>query len=269
MQTEIWQNINAALNKYKNQELEKNLDYSKFYIYSLVTHSTAIEGSTLTELETQILFEDGLTAKNKPLIYHLMNQDLKNAYDFALKKAAERQPVTVDFLTVLNAKTMHSTGSVHDMPAGMFDSSAGEFRLCNVSAGWGGNSYINFTTIPAEVSHLCTYIQNKTAELDAGKNLSAEETAAWEYKTGVYNLSFDAHFELVTIHPWVDGNGRTARLLMNYLQFEYGLFPSKVFEEDREEYIRSLVESRRVKSHEPFRTFMAEQLLKSINGEIK
>jgi len=66
-------------------------------------------------------------------------------------------------------------------------------------------------------------------------------------------LSFDAHFELVTIHPQADGNGRAARLLMNYLQFEHGLFPSKVFKEDREEYIRTLVESRKAKSLELFR----------------
>lgn len=42
-----------------------------------------------------------------------------------------------------------------------------------------------------------------------------------------YELSFNAHLNLVTIHPWVDGNGRTARLLMNYIQFCYHLFRPK------------------------------------------
>ena len=49
----------------------------------------------------------------------------------------------------------------------------------------------------------------------------------------VYDLSFWAHFELVTIHPWADGNGRTYRLLMNLLQWEFGVLPTKVLKEDK------------------------------------
>ncbi|MBD4337179.1 cell filamentation protein Fic, partial [Xanthomonas citri pv. citri] len=60
----------------------------------------------------------------------------------------------------------------------------------------------------------------------------------------LYEMSFDAHFTLVTIHPWADGNGRMARLLMNWLQFEFGLIPSRIFNEDKEEYIKALVATR-------------------------
>ena len=59
-----------------------------------------------------------------------------------------------------------------------------------------------------------------------------------------YRLSFEAHFRLVTIHPWVDGNGRTARLLMNMIQWQLGLVPSIVRKEDKGEYIQALVDSR-------------------------
>ncbi len=56
--------------------------------------------------------------------------------------------------------------------------------------------------------------------------------------------SFDAHNILVTIHPWVDGNGRMSRLIMNYLQFEFGLVPSKVVKDDKAAYIEALNKSR-------------------------
>lgn len=59
-----------------------------------------------------------------------------------------------------------------------------------------------------------------------------------------YRLSFEAHLRLVTIHPWVDGNGRTTRLVMNMIQRQLGLVPSIVSKEDKGEYIQSLVDSR-------------------------
>jgi Fic family protein len=60
----------------------------------------------------------------------------------------------------------------------------------------------------------------------------------------VYDLSFWAHFELVTIHPWADGNGRTCRLLMNLLQWEFDVLPTKVLKEDKAEYIQALIDTR-------------------------
>lgn len=75
-----------------------------------------------------------------------------------------------------------------------------------------------------------------------------------------YELSFNAHLNLVTIHPWVDGNGRTARLLMNYIQFGYHLFPTKIFKEDREEYILSLRQCQDKETNQPFLDFMVGQL---------
>ena len=60
----------------------------------------------------------------------------------------------------------------------------------------------------------------------------------------IYELSFWAHFELVTIHPWADGNGRTCRLLMNLLQMEFDLLPTKVLKEDKAEYIQALIDTR-------------------------
>jgi Fic family protein len=118
-QNKIWNIIEAETELYNNLGLKESMDYEKFYLYSLVTHSTAIEGSTLTDLETQLLFDEGITAKGKPLVHHLMNEDLKNAYFFASLKAKEKTPVSVEFLKELNALVMKSTGGVTNVMGGV------------------------------------------------------------------------------------------------------------------------------------------------------
>ena len=88
--------------------------------------------------------------------------------------------------------------------------------------------------LPAKIDEFCTLLQEKQKTVGTFREQ--------------YELSFNAHLNLVTIHPWVDGNGRTARLLMNYIQFCYNLFPTKIFKEDREEYISTSITGRRNKS---------------------
>jgi Fic family protein len=250
----LWQIIEMEMVKYNDLRLGDMLDYTKYYLYSIITHSTAIEGSLLTELDTQLLFDDGLTAKGKPLTHHLMNEDLKNAYLFASRKAEENSPISVDFLRQLNAHVMKSTGGIVHVMGGSFDSSKGEFRLCNVTAGYGETVYLNYMKIPEKI---------KEFVCDMGKRLNSEICLQ-----NRYNLSFDAHLRLVNIHPWVDGNGRTARLLMNYIQFYHHIFPVKVYHEDTLEYINVLLESRNTGTVNTFRLFMAEQLLKTLREEI-
>ena len=59
----------------------------------------------------------------------------------------------------------------------------------------------------------------------------------------IYELSFEAHYKIVSIHPWADGNGRMSRLIMNMIQYEGGVIPSIVKKENRTEYIQSLSQS--------------------------
>ena len=74
----------------------------------------------------------------------------------------------------------------------------------------------------------------------------------------IYELSFWAHYELVTIHPWADGNGRTSRLLMNLLQMEYDVLPTKVYKEDKAEYIQALIDTREAEDTDIFINCMAK-----------
>lgn len=255
MKENTWQEIKQLYQTFHNLGISEAVDYEKYYLYSLITHSTAIEGSTLTEADTQLLFDEGTTAKGKPLLHHLMNEDLKGAYELAKDESKHHTAITPSFLQKLNTALMRTTGSVHSVMNGSFDSSKGEYRLCGVTAGIGGRSYMNHQKVPAKVEELCTILQKKLTTLGTFREQ--------------YELSFNAHLNLVTIHPWVDGNGRTARLLMNYIQFCYNLLPTKIYKEDREAYILSLWQSQEEETSLPFLNFMADQLKKSLILEIE
>lgn len=224
--------IEKALRTYRASGVEDQVDYQKFYLYSIVTHSTAIEGSTVTEIENQLLFDEGIAAKGRSLTEQMMNVDLKDAYLYAFRIASENPTYTPQLLQQLSALVMRRTGSEYSTIAGHFDSSKGEFRLCNVSAGIGGRSYLAYNKVPRAVDDFCSWLNEDIANADRA-NIAV-----------CYRLSFEAHFRLVTVHPWVDGNGRTTRLVMNMIQRQLGLVPSIVRKEDKGEYIQSLVDSR-------------------------
>lgn len=241
---------------YRALGIDQQLDYDKFYLYSIITHSTAIEGSTITELENQIMFDNGISLKGKSLIEQNMNLDLKAAYERVLEFARQHSDVTVERLKELSAITMKNTGSVYHTMLGDFSSANGDLRLLNVTAGVGGKSYMSFNKVPLRLAEFCKDLNRMR---HASDRMSLQE---------LYNMSFDAHFNLVTIHPWADGNGRMARLIMNWLQFEYGLIPSRIFADDKEEYIKALVETRESDNHDIFRSFMTKTTERHISNDI-
>ena len=161
MEQGVWQEIEQLCQKFQKLGINEAVDYDKYYLYSLITHSTAIEGSTLTKLDTQLLFDEGVTAKGKPLVHHLMNEDLKQAYELAKTGSSSLVQITPALLQRLNATQMRTTGSVHSVMGGSFDSSKGDFPLCGVTAGVGGHAYMNYLKVPAKVDELCARLQAK------------------------------------------------------------------------------------------------------------
>ena len=140
MEIDLDKQIVEALKNYMASGVEDQVDYQKFYLYSIVTHSTAIEGSTVTEIENQLLFDEGITAKGRSLTEQMMNLDLKDAYLRAFRIASENPTYTPLLLQQLSALVMRRTGSEYSTIAGRFDSSKGQIRLGNVSVGSGGRS---------------------------------------------------------------------------------------------------------------------------------
>ena len=126
--------IITVLDEYNSLGINQQLDYDKFYLYSIITHSTAIEGSTITEIENQVLFDNGISC-SKPISEQLMNLDLKKAYEQSFDFAKKHEKITVGFLCSLSETLMKNTGSSYNTVAGSFSSAKGELRLLNVSAG--------------------------------------------------------------------------------------------------------------------------------------
>ena len=88
-----------------------------------------------------------------------------------------------------------------------------------------------------------------------------QEFGAWlEQAPATPEAAFDAHFRLTAIHPFSDGNGRTARLLMNLLLIRGGYVPIAVRPEDRKRYLDTLEHGSLADDRRPFQTFLHERL---------
>ena len=220
------------LDRHRELGISSQIDYDKFYLYSIIVHSTAIEGSTVTEVEAQLLFDEGITSNKRTMVEQMMNLDLKVAYEYGRKWIKRHEPITVDWLITLAAKVMARTGSEYSALGGNFSAAKGEIRKLNVTAGLGGKSYMSYLKVPERLATFCEELNRRRKAIDP------TDVCA------VYDLSFWAHYELVTIHPWTDGNGRTSRLLMNLLQMEFDVLPTKVLKEDKATYIQSLIDTR-------------------------
>lgn len=113
--------IDAVLKEYISLGINQQLDYDKFYLYSIITHSTAIEGSTVTEIENQLLFDEGISS-NKPMAEQLMNLDLKKAYEKSFEYAKNHEKITVELLCKLSSLVMQNTDSTYKTIGGDFSS---------------------------------------------------------------------------------------------------------------------------------------------------
>ena len=242
----------AAYEQFKKAKVEETLDYQRFNAYLVTHHSTSIEGSTLTKVETDLLLEKGITPAGKPVAHSLMVEDHYKALNFVLDRAKEKKRITQDFIKDIGARVMARTGDTISVALGSFDVRKGDYRL--VSAYSGNHYYPAYNKIPARMAQLVEALQEKI------KSVTEIEK--------IYELSFDAHFELVTIHPFGDGNGRSSRLLMNYIQAYHDLPLTTVFMEDRKAYIEALMKSREIENPEPIRAFMASQARKYFTQEV-
>jgi Fic family protein len=116
-----------------------------------------------------------------------MVQDHFKALQFVISTAKEKRNVTANLIQDINALVMRNTGAEYNTVFGTIDSARGVYRKGNISAG--GSYFVGFDRVPALTEALC----QKVSVLMNGELTTIEKL----------NLSFDAHFDLVTIHPFM------------------------------------------------------------------
>lgn len=181
----------------------------------LTWSSNAIEGNTLTALETSLVIEKGITVGGKPLRDHLEAVDHAAALDFVHALARKDMP-----LTAATVRELHGLVLQRSQPeaAGQY-AQAARFVLTEDGL---RHAFPSPAEIPALMGDFGDWL------------LRAMDTP---------EVAFQAHRELVGIHPFADGNGRTARLLMNLVLLRGGWPPIAIRPQDRLEYLRGLQES--------------------------
>jgi Fic family protein len=241
------------ISRYKELGIADVIDHEKFNLISIVHHSTKIEGPTLTAIETQVLLDEGLTPKGKPINDSLMVMDHFAALQFSLHQARAKRPVSTVLIQEINSLVVKNTGHIYNTVFGAIDAGTGAFRKGNVSAG---------TTYFPNYDKVIPLTDKFVSEVNALMNTDLTEIQK-------INLSFDAHFNLVSIYPFYDGNGRTSRLLMNYIQAWYQLPLAIVRAESKAEYIKALVDTREKDDIGIFRQFMEAEYSALLESEIE
>jgi Fic family protein len=244
--------LETLVNRYR-QAVWGQVDLQKFTYYAITYHSTAIEGSTLTEEQVYNLLDLDIPAKNKPFTEQQMVIDHQKALIFTLNEAKERAPLTETLIRQIGALTVKNTGSIYSTALGTFDSTRGEYRLLNVLAG--ARRFPDNTQVPALMKTLVNEINDK---IDKIQTFSQK-----------CELAFELHYRFVNIHPFADGNGRTSRLLMNYILSIFELPVFYVFKSSRTPYIQTLEKARPTDNITIFHDFMYRQYQKFIEKDLK
>lgn len=183
--------------------------FDKSFEIEYTHNSTAIEGNTLSLIQTKAVLEDGISVGGKTLreIYEVVNHD--KAFGFIKKSIAEGKTLDEKIVKDIHALLMDNiiTGGVYR----------------NVEVRITGAKHK-----PPVPNEMYQQIKNFYADMPYKENGNDIELAAW------------THAEFVKIHPFVDGNGRTSRMIMNHQLMASGFLPVSIAKENRLEYFEAL-----------------------------
>ncbi|MEE8167398.1 MAG: Fic family protein [Candidatus Hydrothermarchaeales archaeon] len=199
-------------------------------------HSNAIEGNTLTLSETKLVIEEGITVGGKSLKEYLEARNTSMAYDLIEGLAKEKEISHTILQQIHEAVTI---GLIED---------TGKYRTKNVRITGAIKTPPGFTKVPGHIEDL----------LEDLKKIEAHPLQKAAY----------LHHRFVEIHPFIDGNGRVARLLTNLFLIRNGYPPIVLRKEDRAKYYRCL-RSADGGNLKPFANFIArasdESLMKYLS----
>jgi Fic family protein len=212
-----------------SSEALRNLEH--YYDVEITYTSNAIEGNALSPVETTLVIEQGVTISGKPLKDHLEALDHYDAIRYVRELAREKKP-----LIEIDVRNLHRMVMQRSRP-----------------------------DIAGRYADLARYVRTETGryEFPSPAEIPAlmGDFAQWlATAADMPEAAFVAHRRLVDIHPFNDGNGRTARLLMNLILIRGGYPPVAVRPEDRPTYIRALQQSQAGQGSESFDNLLYERL---------
>lgn len=202
-------------------------NYEAAFRIEYTHNSTAIEGNTLSLMETKLILEDKLSVGGKELreIYEVTNH--AKAFDYAKQCVAEGKALDENTVKDIHQLLMENIQS------------GGIYRNVNVRITGAGFQ-------PPSPGEMYMQVKDFYADLLYKDETHSIKRAAW------------VHAEFVRIHPFTDGNGRTSRMIMNYQLMSDGWLPVSVSKEDRFAYFKALEAYAADGDIEPFAVFVAE-----------
>lgn len=201
--------------------------FEKSFEIEYTHNSTAIEGNTLSLIQTKAVLEDGLSVGGKTLreIYEVVNH--KKAFEYVKKCVSEEKVLDENIVKDIHALLVDNilTGEIYR----------------NVEVRITGARHK-----PPVPSKMYQQMKNFYIDMHYVEKENAIEFAAW------------THAEFVKIHPFEDGNGRTSRMIMNYQLIASGFLPVSIAKENRLEYFEALETYAMEGNIKPFADMIAE-----------
>ncbi len=232
--------LKAQLNELRANQSEKVTNaFDIEYTYE----SNKIEGNTLTLQETALVIEKGLTIGGKTLNEHLEAINHTHAIKFIKNIAERKEPINERLICEIHALILK----------GINDRNAGQYR--NVPVMISGAKHIppQPYAVPQQMEQMMRFYDENKDNLHP------------------IVLSAEMHERLVTIHPFIDGNGRTSRLLMNLILLQYG-YPIAILKGDAEsrlKYYNALEIAQTENNKESFINLIIENVSDTIQRIIK
>jgi Fic family protein len=190
---------------------ETVLSLKEYYKIGLTWSSNAMEGNTLTESETKVVLEDGLTIGGKPLRDHLEAQGHADAFDHMVGLVNKNDISEEDILM------LHRLFYIK-----IDETNAGVYRKSQV--------FISGSSYPLPAPETVPQLMNEMIQ----------KIAIYRHDDHPVIAAAKAHLDFVFIHPFIDGNGRVARLLMNLILLQQGYNIALISPLLRVEYIESI-----------------------------
>lgn len=212
-------------------------------------NSNALEGNTLTYGETAFFLREGLTSEGKPLKDYLEAKNHAEAIDYLMTVVRKKRKITESFI-----KELHSL-LLKDIHFTYAKGADGKLIKKKLTAG-------KYKTLPNHVLTISGKIHKYTDPIHVRDEMQA--LIEWLNKKNDLSVIEKAgifHYKFVCIHPFDDGNGRMARLLMNLILMREGYPPCVIKNSNRKKYLENLERLDQEKDYKPFLDFISEELI--------